>query len=69
MIIFFFGEDDFQSIQKLAEIKNRFLEKNKEGGTGLANARARLDLMHPGKTGLVIKSANLVYSVNLTISL
>ncbi|MEI7726301.1 MAG: histidine kinase [Bacteroidota bacterium] len=43
--------------------------KNKEGGTGLANARARLDLMHPGKTGLVIKSANLVYSVNLTISL
>ncbi|MFA6285251.1 MAG: DNA polymerase III subunit delta [Parcubacteria group bacterium] len=33
MIIFFFGEDEFQSIQKLAEIKNRFLEKNKEGSS------------------------------------
>jgi sensor histidine kinase YesM len=43
--------------------------QTKEGGTGLTNVRARLDLMYPGKTGLVIKSTTLVYSVNLTISL
>jgi DNA polymerase-3 subunit delta len=33
MIIFLHGEDEFRSAQKLAEIKNKFLEKNKEGGT------------------------------------
>jgi DNA polymerase-3 subunit delta len=31
MIIFLYGEDDCRSIGKLTEIKNRFLEKNKEG--------------------------------------
>lgn len=31
MIIFLFGEDSFRSNEKLAEIKNKFLEKNKEG--------------------------------------
>lgn len=33
MIIFFYGEDDFRSNEKLAEIKNKFLEKNKEGAS------------------------------------
>ncbi|MFA5926146.1 MAG: DNA polymerase III subunit delta [Parcubacteria group bacterium] len=33
MIIFLYGEDEFRSGRKLAEIKNKFLEKNKEGGT------------------------------------
>jgi len=33
MIIFLYGEDGFRSDRKLAEIKNKFLEKNKEGGT------------------------------------
>lgn len=33
MIIFLYGEDEFRSNRKLAEIKNRFLEKNKEGAT------------------------------------
>jgi DNA polymerase-3 subunit delta len=33
MIIFLYGEDEFRSNRKLAEIKNKFLEKNKEGGT------------------------------------
>jgi DNA polymerase III delta subunit len=31
MIIFLYGEDEFRSLEKLAEIKNKFLEKNKEG--------------------------------------
>jgi DNA polymerase III subunit delta len=31
MIIFLFGEDAFRSNEKLVEIKNKFLEKNKEG--------------------------------------
>ncbi|MCX6269586.1 MAG: histidine kinase [Bacteroidetes bacterium] len=44
-----------------------FTGQKKDGGVGLANARARLDLMYPGKTGLVIKNSNLVYSVNLNI--
>jgi len=33
MIIFLYGEDEFRSQRKLAEIKNKFLEKDKEGGT------------------------------------
>ena len=33
MIIFLCGEDGFRSNEKLAEIKNRFLEKNKEGAS------------------------------------
>jgi DNA polymerase-3 subunit delta len=33
MIIFLHGEDDFRSSRKLAEIKNKFLEKNKEGAS------------------------------------
>jgi DNA polymerase III subunit delta len=33
MKIFLYGEDEFQSGRKLAEIKNKFIEKNKEGGT------------------------------------
>jgi len=33
MIVFLYGEDEFRSQRKLAEIKNKFLEKNKEGGT------------------------------------
>ncbi len=33
MIIFLYGEDNFRSRQKLAEIKNKFLEKNKEGAS------------------------------------
>lgn len=31
MIIFLFGEDDFRSLRKLSEIKEKFLEKNREG--------------------------------------
>ena len=31
MIIFLYGEDEFRSQRKLAEIKNKFLEKSKEG--------------------------------------
>jgi sensor histidine kinase YesM len=41
----------------------------KAGGIGLVNARARLDLMYPGKAELAIKSTSLIYSVNLNISL
>jgi len=33
MIILLYGKDEFRSTLKLAEIKNKFLEKNKEGGT------------------------------------
>lgn len=33
MIIFLYGEDELRLRRKLAEIKNKFLEKNKEGGT------------------------------------
>jgi sensor histidine kinase YesM len=42
-------------------------EGNIAGGAGLINARARLDLMYPGKADLKINSTNLAYSVNLTI--
>jgi len=42
-------------------------EKRKAGGAGLANARARLDLMCPGKADLAISSTGQLYSVNLTI--
>src|SRR4030066_1856339 len=31
MIIFLFGEDEFRSLEKLTEIKNKFQEKNKKG--------------------------------------
>ncbi|MFA6193743.1 MAG: DNA polymerase III subunit delta [Parcubacteria group bacterium] len=33
MIIFLYGEDSFRSNEKLAEIKNKFLEKNKKGAS------------------------------------
>lgn len=33
MIIFLYGEDEFRSIRKLAEIKTKFLQTCKEGGT------------------------------------
>ena len=33
MIIFLHGEDEYRSREKLAEIKNKFLEKNKEGAS------------------------------------
>lgn len=33
MIIFLYGEDEFRSLEKLAEIKNKFQEKNKEGAS------------------------------------
>ena len=33
MIIFLYGEDEFRSLQKLAEIKTKFLQKNKEGAS------------------------------------
>ena len=35
MIIFLYGEDSFRSIEKLAEIKNKFLEKNSPAPAGL----------------------------------
>ena len=35
MIIFLYGEDEFRSLGKLAEIKNRFLEKNNPAPAGL----------------------------------
>jgi len=34
MIIFLYGEDDFRSRQKLAEIKQKFLEKNPDAPSG-----------------------------------
>ncbi len=34
MIILLYGEDDFRSSRKLAEIRNRFLEKNNPAGAG-----------------------------------
>ncbi len=40
-----------------------------EGGMGLVNAKARLDLMYPGKAELVIKHTNMVYTVKLNISI
>jgi sensor histidine kinase YesM len=41
----------------------------KTGGTGLTNARSRLELMYPGRVDLEIKKNNLTYSVFLTVSL
>ncbi|MDP1622417.1 MAG: sensor histidine kinase [Bacteroidales bacterium] len=41
--------------------------REKDGGLGLVNARARLDLMCPGKSELTINSTSMVYHVNLTI--
>jgi sensor histidine kinase YesM len=38
-----------------------------EGGVGLVNARARLELMYPGKYTLDIRQSALVYSVSLTL--
>lgn len=38
-----------------------------KGGMGIANARARLDLIYPGGHTLTFRSTNLVYSVSLTI--
>lgn len=35
MIIFLYGEDDYRSIGKLTEIKNKFLEKNPDVTSGL----------------------------------
>ncbi|HLM84002.1 MAG TPA: DNA polymerase III subunit delta [Candidatus Bathyarchaeia archaeon] len=35
MIIFLYGEDEFRSREKLAEIKNKFLEKNSPAPAGL----------------------------------
>ena len=35
MIIFLYGEDSFRSMEKLAEIKNKFLEKNSPAPAGL----------------------------------
>lgn len=37
MIIFLYGEDEFRSNRKLAEIKNKFLEKNPDVTSGLFN--------------------------------
>jgi DNA polymerase-3 subunit delta len=49
MIIFLYGEDEFCSGRKLAEIKNKFFEKNKEGGTlfvfDFAQAEEKVDEM------------------------
>ena len=42
MIIFLFGEDEFRSNRKLAEIKQKFLEKNPDGVSGL------FDFAEPG---------------------
>lgn len=36
MIIFFYGEDEFRSLEKLKEIKDKFLEKN-SSGSGLSS--------------------------------
>lgn len=35
MIIFLYGEDEFRSLRKLAEIKNKFFEKNNPASAGL----------------------------------
>ncbi len=43
--------------------------QHKDGGTGLLNAKSRLELIYPGKSELVIKKSNLVYHVTLTIAL
>jgi LytS/YehU family sensor histidine kinase len=40
-----------------------------EGGSGLTNARARLDLMYPGKATLEVNSTGQVYIVRLTLAL
>jgi len=41
----------------------------KEGGTGLTNARARLEMIYPRKNWLKIQNTDQVYSVSLTIKL
>jgi sensor histidine kinase YesM len=43
--------------------------QGKDGGTGLVNARARLEMIYPGKNWLKITESNQVYSVSLTIKL
>ncbi|HBB37381.1 MAG TPA: DNA polymerase III subunit delta [Candidatus Moranbacteria bacterium] len=52
MIIFLYGEDGFRSNRKLAEIKNKFTEKYKEGGTLFV-----FDFVEPGAkiSDLIIK--------------
>jgi sensor histidine kinase YesM len=39
------------------------------GGMGLANARARLELMYPGNYRLDIRQSELVYTVSLTLKI
>src|SRR3989339_480870 len=54
MIIFLYGEDDFRSNRKLAEIKQKFLENNPDGMSGL------FDFSEPGAkiSELIVKLAS-----------
>jgi DNA polymerase-3 subunit delta len=55
MIIFLFGEDEFRSSRKLTEIKNKFFQNYKEGGTLFV-----FDFAEPGAkiSELIIKLAS-----------
>lgn len=66
MIIFLFGEDAFRSNEKLAEIKNKFLEKNKEGVSLSVFDFAEKD-WNIGEIVVSISSGGLFSSKKLTI--
>jgi DNA polymerase-3 subunit delta len=65
MIIFLYGEDEFRSKRKLAEIKNKFLEKNPDATSGLfdfAESAAKI-----GEMLLKLSSGGLFSSKKLAI--
>jgi DNA polymerase III subunit delta len=66
MIIFLFGEDVFRLNEKLAEIKNKFLEKNKEGVSLSVFDFAEKD-WNIGEIVMDISSAGLFSSKKLAI--
>jgi DNA polymerase III subunit delta len=70
MIIFLYGEDELRSGRKLAEIKNKFLQKNKEGGTLFVfdfgeNGTIADDLLLKISSGGLFSSKKLVIVKNI----
>ena len=65
MIIFLHGEDEFRSNEKLAEIKNKFLEKNSPAPAGLFDF-AEKD-WNLGEITMNISSSGLFSSKKLVI--
>jgi len=65
MIIFLYGEDEFRSNEKLAEIKNKFLEKNPDVTSGLFDF-AEKD-WNIGEIIMIISSGGLFSSKKLVV--